>query len=318
MIAIPSTHDGEFTHGRRVYSLDAARRGQTSAVWALSAGLLGVAWTVSTSPPLALVSAIIICFLIAGVTHVACTRSVRSTIAVVAIITIGSWAAEYLGLTFGLPFGTYVYAERLGPAVLGVPILVPLAWTMIAYPAIVLARRISTDRVRGALAAGLVLAAWDLVLDPLMVKEGYWVWSALGPAVAGVPISNFFGWMATGATLAFWVWPWLAVSPGTPPTDDRVPVALYGGSVILMAAKCLTVGMPGIALSGLMAAGILIRCGMSRPQGDERELCGERPPHLHPHQPGRRRYPSGLRLGRRAAGGRAPARSTRHARAAAG
>ena len=37
-------------------------------------------------------------------------------------------AAEAVGVRTGFPFGDYSYADTLGPTVLGVPVVVPLAW----------------------------------------------------------------------------------------------------------------------------------------------------------------------------------------------
>ena len=46
------------------------------------------------------------------------------------------------------------------------------------------------------LAAG-ALTAWDVFLDPRMVREGYWTWPG-GGRYEGVPASNFAGWFVTG------------------------------------------------------------------------------------------------------------------------
>jgi uncharacterized membrane protein len=50
--------------------------------------------------------------------------------------------AESVGVATGFPFGSYRYASSLGPALMGVPLVVPLAWAMMAYPAVLLARRL--------------------------------------------------------------------------------------------------------------------------------------------------------------------------------
>src|SRR4051794_1429617 len=40
------------------------------------------------------------------------------------------FAAEAIGTTTGVPFGDYTYAGSLGPRLFGVPLVIPLAWTM--------------------------------------------------------------------------------------------------------------------------------------------------------------------------------------------
>jgi uncharacterized membrane protein len=52
--------------------------------------------------------------------------------------------AETIGVHTGFPFGTYAYADTLGPRLAGVPLVVPLAWTMLAYPCLLLGRRLSS------------------------------------------------------------------------------------------------------------------------------------------------------------------------------
>jgi putative membrane protein len=82
-------------------------------------------------------------------------------------------AAEAVGVATGVPFGSYAYGDDLGPKVLDVPVLVPMAWTMFAYPALLVGRtaRRSMPVVAWPIGA-LALASWDVFLDPQMVAEG--------------------------------------------------------------------------------------------------------------------------------------------------
>jgi uncharacterized membrane protein len=51
-----------------------------------------------------------------------------------------------------------------------------------------------------ALMAALAATAWDLVIDPIAVSGGWWVWVGGGqyfPSIGGgIPASNFIGWIA--------------------------------------------------------------------------------------------------------------------------
>ena len=82
--------------------------------------------------------------------------------------------------------------------------IVPLAWLMMAYPSLVLARSLTTRWVVPLAAVGLT--TWDLFLDPQMVGEGYWVWETkTGPAgYPGIPLQNYAGWLA-GTLLLMWL-----------------------------------------------------------------------------------------------------------------
>ena len=147
-------------------------------------------------------------------------------------------AVEVLGERTGFPFGAYAYLAP-GPAVLGVPLLVPLGWFAFTLIALAVA-----PRGRARWIAPLALVAWDLGLDPLMVREGFWVFEQ-GPYF-GVPWSNFAGWYLAGWLLVavlLWIEPRLADEDGG---DLR---ATY-------AAQAFLIGV-GLAFSGRHLAGLI-------------------------------------------------------------
>jgi uncharacterized membrane protein len=134
------------------------------------------------------------------------------------------FATELLGVASGRPFGHYVYSGRLGPRVGGVPLAAAAAWAMMARPSWVVAGLLSRRRAaRVALAAG-ALTAWDVFLDPRMVRDGYWSWPG-GGRYEGVPATNFAGWLVTGAGV-FAVWA-LADGDDDPAADGDGALALY-------------------------------------------------------------------------------------------
>lgn len=129
-----------------------------------------------------------------------------------------SWAVELLGARTGFPFGHYRYTGSLHPALAGVPVIVPLAWTAMALAALAVARRIAIGEgwisrptwlarrgpVGIALVGGGALASWDVFLDPQMVAAGHWAWRTPQwtlPGVRGIPISNFAGWLVVAVLL---------------------------------------------------------------------------------------------------------------------
>ena len=109
---------------------------------------------------------------------------------------------EVLGVRTGWPFGVYEYDASLGVQLFGVPLIVPCAWVMMVHPCLCAARRIAGNWV--FLYGGIVMAAWDLFLDPLMVSSGRWTWVVSGPHVPfqpEIPLSNTFGWLLSGMVL---------------------------------------------------------------------------------------------------------------------
>jgi putative membrane protein len=162
------------------------------------------------------------------------------------------FATELAGVATGRPFGEYGYSDRLGPRVGGVPLLAAAAWAMLARPAWVVAGLLAPRRraARAALAAG-ALTAWDVFLDPRMVREGYWSWPR-GGRYEGVPASNFLGWLLTAAgvfavfaladrdddpsdgdgALALYAWTWVGETVANAALWRRPRVALAGGAAM--------------------------------------------------------------------------------------
>ncbi|MER6508829.1 carotenoid biosynthesis protein [Nonomuraea sp. NPDC001636] len=109
------------------------------------------------------------------------------------------YAAELAGLLTGFPFGAYSYSDALWPQVAGVPVVVVLAWggMGLAAHAVAVAVVPSGGVARVCAGAG-ALTAWDLFLDPQMVRLGLWTWAREG-FYRGVPLSNFAGWLLVSA-----------------------------------------------------------------------------------------------------------------------
>jgi uncharacterized membrane protein len=163
------------------------------------------------------------------------------------------FAAEVAGVASGRPFGHYRYSARLGPRVAGVPLLAAAAWALLARPSWVVAGLLTRRRAPRIALAAAALTAWDVFLDPRMVREGYWTWRD-GGRYEGVPASNFAGWLVT-ATAIFAVFA-LADGSSRPSGEDDGALALYvwtwAGETIANAAVWRR---PRVAVAGGLAMG---------------------------------------------------------------
>ena len=188
----------------------------------------------------------VVVFFLASATHALQQRGAAWTGRFLLVTVGGGLAVEVIGVRTGFPFGSYSYGEGLGPTLLDVPLVVPLAWAMLAYPAHAAGLRLG-HRV---LAAGWGLAAWDLFLDPQMVHEGYWRWDDATTSLNGIPLTNHLAWLVVAVLMA-------ALLPARA-ADDRVPLALllwtWGSSVL---ANLAFFGRPGVALAGGLAMGVV-------------------------------------------------------------
>ncbi|MEU7620118.1 carotenoid biosynthesis protein [Micromonospora rifamycinica] len=188
-----------------------------------------------------------------SVGHALLTRGPRAAVALVAVATGGGFAIEALGVATGFPFGSYDYSGELGPKLAGVPLIIPLAWTWMAWPAWLAAVRLTTPAVRLTTPAGRApvagtatprwmghagrvalatvgLAGWDLFLDPQMVAEGYWVWRDASPALPGlpgIPVSNYLGWLLFAVLLMSALRPLAGPSAAVTGSRDDPMFALY-------------------------------------------------------------------------------------------
>jgi uncharacterized membrane protein len=170
----------------------------------------------------------VVAFFGASLLHCIATRTWRSGLGLMVFCVGGGLLCEAIGWRTGWPFGNYRYGATLGPKLLGVPMVVPLAWAMMGWPALLAGRRVrdwfaplnagphNTLPVRSvgsspwkarsitAVIGSLVLTSWDLFLDPQMVGAGHWRWLATpGPWLNGIPLVNTAGWFIVGVLMMF-------------------------------------------------------------------------------------------------------------------
>ena len=140
--------------------------------------------------------AIVSLLVIASATEAVEARGAARGLSVVGGAGAVGFAAELAGVATGRPFGHYAYSPLLGPRIRGVPLLAAAAWAMLARPAWVVAGLLVGRRPARVVVAAGALTAWDVFLDPRMVREGYWSWPG-GGRYEDVPLSNFGGWLLT-------------------------------------------------------------------------------------------------------------------------
>ncbi len=199
-----------------------------------------------------------------SVVHASLSRGLRTGLGVLALVLAASIGFESLGLATGFPYGTWTYSSVLGPTLLGVPFLVPLAWLMMAWPSWVLADRLARPvrparrrLARVAWGAG-IFAAWDVVLDPQMVQAGYWTWAHPSPGLPGidtVPLTNLAGWVFAGLVLMTLLDLLVTRTADAPRTGDAAPLLVLGWMTLGGAlAHAGWLDLPGSAFWGVVLA----------------------------------------------------------------
>jgi bisanhydrobacterioruberin hydratase len=190
-----------------------------------------------------------------------------------ALSTLG-FAVETIGIATGFPYGEFYYGDAMGPKVGGlVPYVLPLSWVPLVLGAAAAARPpLSAGPPRRALwvlIAAVILVAVDGVLDPGAARLGLWVWPE-GGAYYGVPLSNYAGWLLSGAlaaTLTLVLGGWWKHAPPPPGLLDSCIVAIFFWTGVALSARLL---IPAL-LGGVLIAYLSIsRRRLGAPDGHPR------------------------------------------------
>jgi uncharacterized membrane protein len=197
--------------------------------------------------------------------HAWVTRGPKPTLLLFGLCVLLAGGLEALSVATGFPFGKYVYNPAFGPALAGVSVLVPVCWFMMGYPASRLAEWLvpsSRGNVFFVPVAALALSAWDLFLDPQMVRAGLWVWLE-PPFYAGIPLSNYLGWVFT-ALLIFGAYRGLAPKLISRPAQT-VPDGVFGALPVIayvwtwfgsFVVNLFWWGQPLVAVVGFVGMGV--------------------------------------------------------------
>ncbi|VXC45401.1 carotenoid biosynthesis protein [Nocardioides sp. AX2bis] len=238
--------------------------------WVLAAAgvLVQIAFPLTGGGTLGLTVASVVLFSAAAVADAA----VRFGPAVAASVLAGAGGvglvAEAVGVRTGLPFGDYDYTGTLGAEVADVPVLVPLAWVMMAWPALAVARRLvgARGRVATAVVGACALTAWDVFLDPQMVDAGHWAWEDPTPAlpgVEGIPLTNFAGWLVVSLVVVALLDRLVPRGTGRGhdargAAPDAVPLTIYLWTYFSsVLAHAVFFGRPPVALVGAVLMGLV-------------------------------------------------------------
>ncbi|RBI60975.1 carotene biosynthesis protein [halophilic archaeon] len=186
----------------------------------------------------------------------------RAGLALLAL-TAYTYAVEFVGVTTGFPYGEFRYLLELGPMLFGtVPVGLPVFFfplVLNSYLLCLLLLGPRTDslpaRLLGSLAVVLVV---DLVLDPAAVALGFWAY-ADGGAYYGVPLSNFLGWILSGAVAVSLVelgFDWRALRTRLRRCefmlDDMVSFVLLWGAMNAYFGNWVPVAVAGLLGGGLL------------------------------------------------------------------
>jgi len=143
---------------------------------------------------------------------------VRDAVLLFVVLGVLALVIETSAIITGFPYGHFGYSDLLGYRLFGyTPWTVFLAWTPLVLAAYAISARgivgegsAVVSRVARVVVLALLLVIFDVVLDPGAVKIGFWRYEG-GGVFYGVPVSNFVGWLFSGAIagvvleIFFWI-----------------------------------------------------------------------------------------------------------------
>ena len=217
-----------------------------------------ITWILAGDARNAITIATVLTFFMASASHAWLTRGASWTLGYL-VVSVGlGLLVESIGRSTGFPFGAYDYTDSLGAKVLGVPLVIPLAWAMMAYPALLAAQRLARSRVIVTVIGAWLLATWDVFLDPQMVAEGHWEWVDPTPAlwgVPGIPIGNYLGWLLTALVMISL----LSLLPRRDDAPDGVPTLMLAWVYLSnILANLVFLGRPAVAAWGGVLMGLAV------------------------------------------------------------
>ena len=102
-----------------------------------------------------------------------------------------------IGVNTKLIFGHYSYGNGLGPKILDTPIIIGVNWLLLVYAANSVTEKYVANRFLAILLAGIILVAYDLILEQAAPLIDMWSWQN-----ETVPVQNYAVWFVLAVTLS--------------------------------------------------------------------------------------------------------------------
>lgn len=110
-----------------------------------------------------------------------------------------AFVIETIGLRTGFPYGQFEYGAALSLITMwGTPVAVFFSWSPLVIGVAGLLSNISVLPILRIVCCTVTLVLVDIVMDPGAVSLGFWRYMG-EPLLDGVPLSNFAGWIVSGA-----------------------------------------------------------------------------------------------------------------------
>ncbi len=172
----------------------------------------------------------------------------QNVMAAALLIASAGGAVEFLDLKTGIPFGPFTPERNTGPKMLsGLPWVLPLVWIVAVLNSRGVARLILRPwrkfhgyGFRLIYITAVLAMLFDFAFEPFASRvKQYWSWGTtkLPLSWEGVPLVNYFGWLAVTLLILAFITPMLInKQPHKRLSSDFHPLAFWLGGVLLFGA----------------------------------------------------------------------------------
>ena len=101
---------------------------------------------------------------------------------------------EYLGVNYGLLFGTYLYGENLGIKIWGVPLMICVNWALLTSITADLSRLVHKNIIARSLLGGLLMMILDVIIEVSAPRFDFWEFEN-----NTIPLKNYIAWFVIGS-----------------------------------------------------------------------------------------------------------------------
>jgi len=101
---------------------------------------------------------------------------------------------EFLGVNFGLIFGSYSYGDNLGLKIAGVPLIICLNWAVLTIITADLSSLIHKNTIVQSLIGGFIMMLLDIIIEVSAPRLDFWEFEN-----NTIPLKNYIAWFIIGS-----------------------------------------------------------------------------------------------------------------------
>ena len=123
------------------------------------------------------------------------TKNLRNTFLLAFFIPfIIGFITEYLGVNYGLIFGSYSYGDNLGLKLAGVPLMICVNWAVLTIITADISSIIHKNIFVQSLLGGFIMMLLDCMIEVSAPRFDFWVFEN-----SVIPINNYIAWFIIGS-----------------------------------------------------------------------------------------------------------------------